>query len=354
MNIAFVSGNPHMPQVLGGVEVNTHALAGELVRRGNTVWVLAKLSLRNQFGLWRAARIATSGRKIWIDRDLGYPVFRTRRPASHTAALPRPTVAVVQNGPMLDLAAGFARIAVPTVAYLHGLGFESWPTETAGLPFRGYIANSQFTASRFHQRFGLCPAVLRPLFRRADYVTEAKGSTVTFINPVAVKGVDLALEIAGLCPQIPFVFVRGWPLGFREEARLKRAAKRLGNIDLRDRTTDMRTVYRDTRILLVPSQWEDETWGRVVTEAQFSGIPTIASNRGGLPESVGPGGVVLSHAAPAGVWADALAGLWLNDERYAALSQAALNHSARAEIDPDSQVSALIDTLHHLLGARLN
>jgi glycosyltransferase involved in cell wall biosynthesis len=352
MNIAFVSGNPHMPQVVGGVEVNTHALAGELVRRGNTVWVLAKLSLRNRFGVWRAARIATSGRKFWVDRDLGYPVFRTRRPASHAAVLPRPTVAVVQNGPMLDLAAGFARIAVPTVAYLHGLGFERWPNETAGLPFRGYIANSQFTAARFHQRFGLRPSVLPPLFRRADYATDASGSTVTFINPVAVKGVDLALEIASLCPQIPFVFVRGWPLGFREEARLKREARRLGNVELRDRTGDMRTVYRDTRILLVPSQWEDETWGRVVTEAQFSGIPVVASDRGGLPESVGPGGVVLPHAAPAGIWADALAGLWFNHEHHTELSQAALNHSARGDIDPERQVSTLIDTLHHLLGAR--
>ena len=351
MNIAFVSGNPHMPQVLGGVEVNTHALAGELMRRGNTVWVLAKLSLRNRFGVWRAARLATSGQKVWVDRDLGYPVFRTRRPANHAASLPRPSVAVVQNGPMLDLAADFARIAVPSVAYLHGLGFEDWPNQPTGLPFRGYIANSQFTATRFRQRFGMSPAVLPPLFRRSDYATEVIGSTVTFINPVAVKGVELALEIAALCPQIPFAFVRGWPLGFREEARLKREAKRLGNIELRDRTTDMRSVYRDTRILLVPSQWEDETWGRVVTEAQFSGIPVITSNRGGLPEAVGPGGIVLPYNAPASIWADAIVALWASEGRYAQLSQAALDHSARADIDPERQVSKLIDTLHHLVDA---
>ncbi len=43
MDIAFVSGNPHLPQVMGGVEVNTHELANELVRRGHRVSVLAKL-----------------------------------------------------------------------------------------------------------------------------------------------------------------------------------------------------------------------------------------------------------------------------------------------------------------------
>lgn len=349
MDIAFVSGNPHMPQVLGGVEINTHALAGELTRRGNGVCVLAKLSLRNGFGLWRLARLTASRRNIWVDRDLGYPVFRSRRPAHHAGVLPRPTVAVVQNGPMLDLAAGFARIAVPAVAYLHGLGFETWPVQPSGLPFRGYIANSHFTAERFRQRFGLHPAVLPPLFRRADYVTSVSGTMVTFINPVAVKGVDLALQIAALCPQVPFAFVRGWPLGFREEARLKRAVKRLRNVELRERALDMRTIYRDTRILLVPSQWEDETWGRVVTEAQFSGIPVVTSDRGGLPESVGPGGIVLPHDAPATVWAEAIAGLWLDQLRYERLSQAALGHSTRSDIDPEQQVTTLIETLRDFI-----
>ncbi|HVH78111.1 MAG TPA: glycosyltransferase [Stellaceae bacterium] len=345
MNIAFVSGNPHMPQVLGGVEVNTHALAGELTKRGKVVCVLAKLSLRNRFGLWRAARITASGHPIWVDHDLGYPVFRSRRPANHAAALPRPNVAVVQNGPMLDLAAGFARIAVPAVAYLHGLGFESWPIEPAGLPFRGYIANSCFTAERFRRRFGLDPLVLPPLFRRVDYETPVSGAAVTFINPVQVKGVDLALRIAALCPNIPFAFVRGWPLGIRESAGLRRELRRLGNVELRDRTGDMRTVYRDTKVLLVPSQWEDETWGRVVTEAQFSGIPVIASDRGGLPESVGPGGIILAHDARPEVWAEAVTRLWSDMNHHERLSRAALDHSARPDLDTDHQVSMLLETL---------
>jgi glycosyltransferase involved in cell wall biosynthesis len=348
VNIVFVSGNPHMPQVVGGVEVNTHALARELVHRGNPVCVLAKLSLRNRFGVWRAARLAASGRKLWVDGDLGYPVFRSRAPASHASIMPRPSIAVVQNGPMLDLAAGFARVAVPAVAYLHGLSFETWPDQPAGLPFRGILANSQFTAERFCRRFGVRPAVLPPIFRRSDYATAANGPMVTFINPVAAKGVDLALEIASLCPQIPFAFVRGWPLGFREKVRLRRAVARLGNVELRDHTTDMRTIYRDTRILLVPSQ-VDETWGRVVTEAQFSGIPVVTSDRGGLPESVGPGGIVLPHDAPTSIWAETVARLWSNPDHYKELSQAALRHAARVDIDPDRQVSMFIDMLHQLV-----
>jgi glycosyltransferase involved in cell wall biosynthesis len=349
VNIAFVSGNPHIPQLFGGLEVNTHALASELVRRGNSVYVLAKLSLRNRFGLRRAALTAASRRRLWVDSDLGYPVFRSRHPARDARELPRPAVAVVQNGPMLDLAGGFARLGVPTVAYLHGLGFERWRGEPARFPFHGYIANSQFTASRLRDRFGIDAAVLPPLFRREDYATPVIGNMVTLVNPVAVKGVDLALQIAALCPDIPFTFVRGWPLGFKEEAALRRKLRRLGNVALRDRTDDMRTIYRETRILLVPSQWEDETWGRVVSEAQFSGIPVIASDRGGLPEAVGPGGIILGHDAPAAVWANTVAGLWSSKADYDRLSQSALSHSHRAELVPERQVSALIDILRGVL-----
>jgi len=350
LDIAFVSGNPHIPQVVGGVEVNTHALAVELVRRGNAVSVLAKLSLRTGFGLCRAAFNAAARRKLWVDEYLGYPVFRSRAPARDVGELPRPAVAVVQNGPMLELAERFEQRGVPAVAYLHGLSFERWEGEPDRFPFRGYIANSRFTAARLRNRFGLEAAVLPPLFRREDYVTPVTGGSVTLINPVAVKGVDLTLRIAALCPDIPFIFARGWPLGLREEAALRRKARALGNVELRERTDDMRAIYRQTRILLVPSQWEDETWGRVVTEAQFSGIPVIASARGGLPEAVGPGGIILEHDAPAAMWAHEVAELWSNRCRYERLSAAALDHSMRPALDPDCHVTKLVETLRMFIG----
>jgi len=347
MDIAFVSGNAHLPQLMGGVEVNTHELASELVRRGHRVCVLAKLSMRNSFGLRRMAGSAVTGRKLWVDQKLGYPVYRSRRPWEHVSDLPRPTVAVVQNGEMIEFANAFARVGVPSVAYLLGLGFQFWRRDEQAerLPFRGYFALSDFTADRFQTLYGLQSVVLPPLFRRERYLTQVSGRMVTFINPVPVKGVDLALEIAALCPEIPFCFVRGWPLGLKELADLKRRIRRLGNVELRDRTFDMRSVYKDTRILLVPSQWEDETWGRVVTEAQFSGIPALTSNRGGLPEAVGPGGVILEYNQPAPVWAAALREVYGNEHRYRQLSEAAICHAARPILDPDHQLSVLTDAL---------
>ena len=348
MDIALVSGNPHLPQVVGGVEVNTHELALELMRRGHNVRVHAKLSLRNLFGLSRAGRGAFRKSKVWIDDDLGYPVLRSRRPWEPPADIRPPAVAIVQNGAMIEFGEAFGRLGIPAIAYLHGLGFESWGRDgetRSPLPFRGYLANSHFTAGRLRRRCGLDAVVVPPLFRRERYVTDVAGHMVTFVNPVPVKGVELAIRIAALCPEIPFCFVRGWPLAVSELVRLKRRLRGLGNAVLRKSTSDMRSVYRQTRILLVPSQWEDETWGRVVTEAQFSGIPVVASDRGGLPESVGPGGIILGHDQPAEIWAAAIRELYFCDTRYQQLSQAALAHSARPMLEPQRQVSKLLDAV---------
>ena len=39
-------------------------------------------------------------------------------------------------------------------------------------------------------------------------------------------------------------------------------------------------------------------WGRVVVEAQFSGIPAVGSDVGGLAQNVGDAGLILNPAAP--------------------------------------------------------
>ena len=76
---------------------------------------------------------------------------------------------------------------------------------------------------------------------------------------------------------------------------VRRATKRLTkeawlalpNVTLHPSYPDMRAGQHSLK-LLVPSIYE-ETYGRVVTQAQVNGIPALASSRGGLPESVGEG-----------------------------------------------------------------
>ena len=124
---------------------------------------------------------------------------------------------------------------------------------------------------------------------------------MTFINPYNEKGFELAVRIAERCPEIPFLFVESWKLDGDHRAKVEQTIAPLKNVTLQNRTDDMKTVYGRTKILLAPSKWE-EAWGRVASEAHCSGIPVVGSRRGGLPEAIGEGGIVLDYDAPLDDW----------------------------------------------------
>jgi len=187
--------------------------------------------------------------------------------------------------------------------------------------------------------------VIPPVFNPARYQAKGERRFATFINPVAAKGVELALAVAALCPEIPFRFVKAWPLSPAQSIRLKRRIAQLRNVQLLDRRSDMGSIYAATRVLLVPSKPGHETWGRVASEAQFSGIPVLASDVGGLPEAVGPGGTIMSIDASPRAWAGALKRLWTDRGHYEAKSAAALAHSRRAALNLDRQLLLLRDIL---------
>jgi glycosyltransferase involved in cell wall biosynthesis len=343
MKILFATGHGYLPQRVGGSETSSHELILALQEQGHLCAVLAHLQGNGWLALRNRVLMKLGRRGLVADSLPGYRVHRAWYPDRHVAtalARERPDVALVQAGEPLRMAKALRAAGVPTVVYLRDVEFHELGGDPAELPELHYIANSRFVAEKFRATYGPEPQVIRPLFRAERYVTSRAPKEVTFVNPHPVKGVDLAFEIAALCPEITFCFVEGWPMNAEEQAALEKRVAGHPNLRLQPRTHDMREVYRTTHTLLVPSQWE-EAWGRVATEAQFSGIPVLASDRGGLPEAVGPGGRVLPHDAPAGVWAAVLREYWNNETVYQATSEAALAYAKRAEIDPARQIAVL-------------
>jgi glycosyltransferase involved in cell wall biosynthesis len=160
------------------------------------------------------------------------------------------------------------------------------------------------------------------------------------LNPWPNKGLHIAAKIAHQCPEIPFVFNLSWPLAEKDrQSFIKTHLSGLPNVRLGEPQSDMRKVYGRSKILLAPSVWE-EGYGRVVTEAQISGIPVVASTRGGLPEAVGAGGILLDLDRPIADWATAVRKLWLVQRHYADLSAAAVAHAARREMTFSYQIAA--------------
>jgi glycosyltransferase involved in cell wall biosynthesis len=181
--------------------------------------------------------------------------------------------------------------------------------------------------------------VIYPYLEIDRYKTKSTQENVTFINPVPLKGRDIALDIARLNPDIRFTFVEGWPLTGEERRLLRQRVASLANVRLLPPQLDMRSVYGKCKILLVPSVWE-EAYGMVVSEAQISGIPVVASNRGGLPEAVGPGGLTLDPDGAIESWSEAIRRLWQDGSYYTELSAAARAYASRPELACEFQIDA--------------
>lgn len=353
MRALFTIGDAYLPQVYGGAQSSTHQLATELERRGHQAGILSYLKI----GGWTEyrSRIVNLVRGTEFARDtrLGYPVYRSWRPTDlgEVVSRFRPDVVVVQErtSNSTHVAQTFEALGLPVVVYFRNVELDEVGGDPSALQRARFIANSRFTAARYEQRFGVRSTVIPPLVERAQYETASTRENVTFINPYPEKGVDLAIEIARLCPDIPFSFVESWALeGEYREALLKRL-ETLPNVTLRGKTMDMKSVYGRARLLLAPSRWE-EAWGRVATEAQCSGIPVIGSRRGGLPEAIGPAGLVLDFDAPASEWAAAVQRLWDDEREYDRLSAAARSYADRDEMRPDKQFDAFLAVLEDAIG----
>jgi glycosyltransferase involved in cell wall biosynthesis len=180
---------------------------------------------------------------------------------------------------------------------------------------------SNFLRSRHEPPAGNRCVVLYPQFHEELYAVESVGECFTFINPLPLKGLELFRTMCELRPHLQFIAVQGWS---REPPDIAAA-----NVVVMAQQYDMRNVYSKSKALLVPSVCE-EAFGRIVVEAAFSGIPSIASNIGGLCEAVGDGGILLPNDLDA--WLDAIDSL-LDREVYAELSMKALAHSEKFKVD---------------------
>ncbi|MBF0609465.1 MAG: glycosyltransferase [Magnetococcales bacterium] len=116
---------------------------------------------------------------------------------------------------------------------------------------------------------------------------EPKHKTITLINPIPEKGINTFLELSTHFRDFTFLAVEGWRPVKIDGTYLSR------NVKYYSRQYDLTPIYKQSHILLVPSHFE-EGFGRVVTEAGLYGVPSIVSNRGGLIEAVGNGGLVVN------------------------------------------------------------
>jgi glycosyltransferase involved in cell wall biosynthesis len=323
MRILFVVPKLYLPQNFGGIGITVDSLAHGLTSRGHDVAVVTSLARGDLVWLKWAFKKA-----LRVDHDAEqfgtYLVYRTRDIAS--------TVKTVVDAFRPDVLVGHRGIPneithIPTALHLHDVASVRRSKTAFEQGVRHFICCSSFIASLLAKTLPQDPrakiiVIYNPIEHDnyRTYRSYDSARFITLINPIRAKGVDVALELARSLRQESFLFVKGWRYASIER-RVIRAARALGNITIRRSTQDMKSVYRDTKVLLMPSQVEEGA-GRVITEAQINGIPVLASNIGGVPEIIGAGGILLPHDDTA-AWVRTVKQLIEDPGRLSALSSAA-------------------------------
>lgn len=334
LRILFVCKN-YLPHV-GGSEISTHHLAAALSERGHIVTVLTRLSPRSFVGMLDLVVSTTVGRcpRRRDGSRWGYPVIRTSCPVEGLPPTLRsfgPDVVVVTCGdPGFAAHALHRTSAYPTILYLRDA--ESVDAARAGAHTDAIVANSNFVRG-LAMAIGKEAHFLPSLFPREHYQVRTTRKHVLFVNPTPKKGLGVALQVAAARPDIPFVYRLSWRLPRRAIRRVASAASRLRNVRIAKRTLDPTELFGECRFVIAPSQTL-ESWCRVVTEAQISGIPAIASRIGGLPEAVGPAGLLVDPPDSGDAWVAAVSRLWDDHDLYWRLARASVEYSRRPELSP--------------------
>jgi glycosyltransferase involved in cell wall biosynthesis len=337
MRVLFASYVPHMPESTGGFQTTVDALAKVMQARGHEVLILAGIQRPTQAVILHERQ---KDRFAVLPFDgLSYPVARADEPVE---ALPgllagwRPDIVslALGGGAQAAMTVICLRANVPVMMTVHNVETRDVATIFPENPLLGRLANSAFTARRMESLFGVDLPVLPPLIDPSTCVFDPRergqGRSILLVNPSVSKGVDVFFRLAAARPDLHFLTIESWTVSDDWRVILHNRAAELGNVEVLGPTQDMRSVYRRARLLLMPGTYE-ETWGKAATEAQLNGIPVLAADRGALPDTIGPGGLLAPIDQGIAPWLQALDRLTSDQDLYRRVSQAALAHATRTE-----------------------
>ncbi len=193
------------------------------------------------------------------------------------------------------------------------------------------VANSEYMATRARKVFGIEPVVVYPqidvrALSAVDMPPVQERPYVMMVGHEEVKGASTFREIARALPEHEFMLV----------GRTFEDVTREGNLTLRGFADDPVEIYRQAKLVLMPSLW-DEGFGMVSVEAAALGIPCIVSSRGGLPETVPLDDCVVRNFRRPSEWVDGIRRVLADYERF---SRAAREHAAK--FDMRRQIEVLL------------
>ncbi len=149
---------------------------------------------------------------------------------------------------------------------------------------------------------------------------------ITLVNCNKNKGGHIFGKIAEKLPKKKFMAVEG---GYD-----KQYIPILDNVTIQKNTPVIQGIYDNTRVLLIPSEYE--SWGMVAAEAMACGIPVICTKTPGLMENCGDAAIYVDKRNNIAEWVKAIKSLDKPEtyEKYSNLVLArALENEPSKELD---------------------
>jgi glycosyltransferase involved in cell wall biosynthesis len=280
MKILFTSYRFHPD--MGGIEVNSEILAGYFLSQGHEV------------------RLVTQSRGDG-EREFPYPVIRNP-PPRELIALHRWADVVYQNNIELGTLWPGLFVRRPTV-----ISVRTWIRGNDGR-VRAIHRLKKWTLRRVDAVIAISEAIRRDSFEGAVVIgnpyrsglfrvlleIERKNSVAFLGRFVSDKGADLLIRaFAEAGGGAGLTLIGAGP----EEPALRRLAANLG-VDARFAGAlhgeDLVRELNRHEILAVPSLWE-EPFGNVALEGMACGCVVVGSDGGGLPDAIGPAGLVFER-----------------------------------------------------------
>jgi glycogen(starch) synthase len=316
--LKILLGSHHFPPSIGGIETVSDLLAREFVKLGHDVRVITQtLGESSNFPfrvIHKPGPIELFRQIAWCNVFLQnnislrtlWPLLFLRRPffVTHQTWIVGPNGRVGWPQRLKRLVLRFAKSFAISEAVAAQLPV---PSVRVGNPYNDEI------------------------FR--DFQSLERPTDLIFVGRlVSDKGVDVLIEAlpilheSGISSQLT---VAGEGL---ERALLEKQISRLGlesHVQFigQQSSSELAKILNRHRILVVPSRWP-EPFGIVALEAIACGCVAVGSAEGGLPEAIGPCGVIFPNGDPRAL-ADVLARLLTDPARYDALRRGAAAHLAR-------------------------
>ncbi|MCL1935484.1 MAG: glycosyltransferase [Defluviitaleaceae bacterium] len=342
--ILFCNKNGIPPYHISGAELSIDEILKEMVSYGYEV---SSLNTIERFLLYKNNYTKLMDNNITVENDV-YTKHILNNTNNYNSILAnliesyKPDIIFTQMFDV-ELLKKITNQNIPIVLFVHGVVEDTEKLESIGADL--YVCLSNFIATKLlHLGDKVC--VIYPIIKKSDFFnsyTKDK-QNILFVNPTKNKGVEVALHLAQKYKYENFIFFENWRV---TNKKYLYSINELDNIKLMPITSNYKSIYDGIKLLIYPSQ-NEEGFGRCIVEANFNGIPTIASNIGGIPEALGKSQILVEDYNNLSAWESAFDKVFYNIDYYKQLTKEAYNNANNFEKISSSKMLSFLEKLSKL------